>query len=637
VSLYVRYIIILVLLSTSTIGVIAQHNPNKKSLKYLRKGIGFYNKHKYIKSLKYFDKSILADTSFVKPHLYKASLFYELKQYEKSRKEYTNILKNHPNYNSNIYYSLGVLSEKQNKLKDAFSYYKLFLDKSNKKGKRVSIAKMKIRNLPFIIKAKNNPIAFDPIPMNSAINSNLSEYLPTLSGDNKEIIFTRRIHGQEDFYRSKFENGNWQKAEPIIELNTNSNEGVHTLTSDGKTLIFTLCDKRKTFGSCDLFLSRKKNNLWSEPINLGKTINSPYWDSQPSISSDGKTLFFSSNRPGGFGGKDIWVSYWKDNNKWTKPIPLDSTINTKNDEQTPFIHADNTTLYFTSNGHPGMGGTDLYYSNKENGKWTHATNLGYPINTKYDEGALFVSLDGKYGYFSVDRKTKDNKNIDIYYFELPEIIKPKPVTYVKGIVLDSKNENALNAKITLFDNNTGQEIQSLYTNEDTFFIALPSGIDYNMSVKKQGYAFYSNRFVLSDSNTVFDPLKIVIKMIPFDNKNNITSYKPIVLKNIFFESNSSKLNTDKSKIELDNLYKLLSSNPRIKIEIIGHTDNVGDDDFNLKLSKQRAESIEKYLLNHKIADDRIITIGYGETQPIVPNTNSENRRKNRRVEFKIVY
>ena len=622
---------------TFVFSINAQQDIGKKAKKLYKKAINKFNKHEYLKALDYFDRVIKKEPGFIKPHLYKASAYYELKQYENSKQEYKKVLEIDSTYNNDIYYSLGLVSDKLKRYDEALNYYKIFLSNTKKKSKLESKAKIRIKNLPFIIKAVKNPVKFEPVALDKAINSENSEYLPSLTGDNKEMIFTRRSNRQEDLYRSKYIDGKWQDATPVEALNTRLNEGVHTLSSDGKTLIFTVCARGKTLGSCDLFISKKVNNHWSRPRNLGTTINSPYWDSQPSISSDSKTIYFSSNRPGGFGGRDIWVSHLQKNNHWSKPVCLDSTINTRADEQTPFIHADNTTLYFTSSGHPGMGGTDLYFSKLVNGKWSKATNLGYPINTEYDEGALFVSLDGKSGYFSADRNSKDNRNIDIYYFEMPEKIKPKPVTYVKGIVFNKSTNLPVRANIQLRDNNTGEFIQSIETDLDSFLIALPSGIDYNFSIQKDGFAFYSDRFVLDTSNSINNPIILSIGLTKITDIKPKTKSTPIVLNNVFFDTNSSKINLSKSKTELDKLFSLLEKNKEIRIKISGHTDNTGTADYNKKLSLQRAKAVYDYLVSRGISTSRLEYAGYGETRPVTANDTPENRSKNRRVEFVIKY
>lgn len=608
----------------------------KKAKKYFKKAIKLFQKKDYNKAIKYFDKTIKFEPGFVKSYYYKAGIYYELKEYQKSELEYKKALNIDSLYNTDIYYSLAVLQEKQNKLSDALSSYKLFLKKSNKTGKLENKARVKIKNIPFLIEELKKEVTFHPIKLGEGINTINSEYLPALTGDKQSIIFTRRINHQEDLYISKFVDGKWQTATPIRELNTRSDEGAHTLSPDGKTLVFTICDRRRTYGNCDLFISYKRNGKWSSPKNLGKTVNSPYWDSQPSISADGNTLYFSSNRPGGIGGKDIWMSQKIKLNKWSKPVCLDSMINTILNEETPFIHVDNRTLYFTSNGHVGMGGKDLFLSKKEGNHWSKAVNLGYPINTPNEEGALFVSLDGNEGFFSTDRNSKNYKNLDIYYFKFPDKFKPEPVTYVKGVVLDKEDKTPINAIINLY-NDLGEKIDSINYTTDSFFVSLPLGNNYNLTVRKTGYVFYSDRFVLDKKNSLTHPTRLKIELTKISKNKVNKESEPIVLKNIIFNTNSAEINTVKSRIELETLTRLLLDNPEIKIKISGHTDNVGDEHYNMKLSLNRAKAVYDYLVARDISSERLLYNGCGETRPVSTNDTKKGRQINRRVEFIIIY
>jgi len=636
---FIKYLLFFALVIIVPSNLQAQRKSNyptdKKAKKYFKKGIKNFQSNKYNKAIKNLDKAIKLQPDFVKSYLYKASIYFELKDYPKCENQYLTVLQIDSTYSNDIYYSLGIVLEKQGKLDEALHSYKRFLSKSRIKGKLEKKAKLKVKNLPFIIKALKNPVSFNPIKLDEGINSDYSEYLPALTGDKQNMIFTRRINNQEDFYFSSFNDSKWEIATPINELNTLANEGAHTLSPDGKTLIFTICDRKRTYGSCDLFISYKKSGVWSKPQNLGLTINSSYWDSQPSISADGKSLYFSSNRPNGIGGKDIWVSHKLKSNLWSKPVCLDTIINTEFNEETPFIHTDNQTLYFTSNGHPGMGGKDLFFSKKSKQKWQKAINLGYPINTENEEGALFVTLDGISGYFSSDRQSGSSKNLDIYYFEFPKQIRPKPVTYIKGIVIDAEDKKTIKAIINLYNNDTGEKIDSIISGSDSFFISLPIGIDYNLTVNKTGYAFYSDRFVLKENNSLFNPYRLSIELVKLATVETKVESPPIVLKNIIFKTNSSEINTEKSKIELTNLYNLLLNNPKIKIRINGHTDNVGELNYNLKLSENRAKAVYDYLKSKGILQNRLKYYGFGETKPIVPNNTEDGRNENRRVEFVI--
>ncbi|HEB62057.1 MAG TPA: tetratricopeptide repeat protein [Bacteroidetes bacterium] len=634
---FFKYIILFLLIVFGTVSLNAQSYlpKNKKAKKYYKQGRKKFEAGDFDKAIKYFEKTLNKEPDFIPVYYQLASIFYKRKEFQKSEDYYKKSIKIDSSFNVQVYYSLAIVLEKQGKLQEALKYYKRFLTKSNINGDLEKKALKKIKNIPFRIFALSHPVSFEPKSIGNNINTINNEYLPVLTGDNSKLIFTRRINSQEDFYMSIKKDGKWQKAIPVKELNTPANEGAHTLTPDGKTIYFTVCDRSRSYGSCDLFMSNKENGKWTEPVNLGEIINSPFWESQPSISVDRKTLYFASNRPGGIGGKDIWVSTKDKAGRWTKPVCLDTTVNTIADEKAPYIHPDNKTLYFTSSGHTGMGGLDLFLSKKVKGKWTDAKNLGYPVNTKNDEGALFVSLDGKTAYFSTDRAESKRKNLDIYYFDLDTVLQPEKVTYVKGIVFDKKSLVKLSAKLELYDNSTGEKILDKRTDKDTFLLPLKIGIDYNFSVSKKGYLFYSGRFNLNRKNTIIEPYELKISLTKIDDMVKHGS-QPVVLPNIFFEYKSAVLDTIGSGAELNKLIKLLKNNPETSIRIIGHTDNVGSESYNLQLSQKRAKAVYDYLISKNIAENRMEYIGYGETKPISSNDTEKGRSKNRRIEFEIL-
>ena len=233
---------------------------------------------------------------------------------------------------------------------------------------------------------------------------------------------------------------------PELHINTINNEGAQTLSSGGNYMYFTACDRPGGLGSCDLYFSAFDNGKWSVPVNVGAPVNTQYWESQPSISADGKILFFSSSRPGGIGGKDIWYSVLKENNKWAVPVNMGNNINTEGDEMSPFIHFDGKTLYFASDGRPGMGGFDIYFTRMNaDSTWAVPKNLGYPINTFNDEMGLVIEAGGQYAFFSSKRDNINGK--DIFYFPLDESIRPDPVSYLKGKVYDKETGKMLKAKL----------------------------------------------------------------------------------------------------------------------------------------------------------------------------------------------
>lgn len=611
-------------------------------------------------ALKNADAAFKADTLFLEALLFKTKIYYATKNYALSEATFEKVLKIDENYDNDIYFSLAEAEKNQDKFEEAALHYERFLSKATKNQIRLNAARKGLENCRFIAHAIKNPVPFDPKPMAETINSPMfNEYLPCLSADGEIFIFTRRIRNDEDFFMAKKENGKWLPAKPIDKVNTDMNEGAQTISADGKFMVFTGCNRVKGIGSCDLYYSELGENGWSEPQNMGTPINSSAWESQPSLSADGQMVYFASSRTGGLGGQDIWYSK-KEKGKWSEPINAGAMINTANDEAGPFLHQDNQTLYFMSNGHGGMGGFDLFISRKEtSGEWSKPENLGYPINSQRDEGSLFVSLDGKKGFFASDRKHQGSKKksvfdektngmdysqiteTDIYEFELYEAARPKPVTYVKGKIYDVNTFQNLRAKVEIIDINNNQPISSTVSDwKGEFLLCLPSGKNYAFTVNRAKYAFYSNNFDLINSNTLDKPYSLDIPLIPLEEKPNATNppektKRIVILKNIFFETASAKL-LAASTTELDRLKTMLQDNPTLIIQINGHTDNEGSSSYNLTLSNNRALAVYEYLIKQGIAANRLKYKGFGETAPIATNETPEGRQENRRTEFEIL-
>jgi len=384
-------------------------------------------------------------------------------------------------------------------------------------------------------------------------------------------------------------------------------------------------------GSCDLYISFKKGNKWTTPVNMGGNVNSNKWDSQPSISPDGTTIYFASARPGGKGGSDIWKINLLPNGQWSRAINLGDTINTDKDENSPFMHFDNQTLYFCSDGHTGMGGRDLYYSRKDSsGKWGIPVNLGYPINTFADEFGLIVNAKGDTAYFSSDKEGGKGK-LDLYSFELNKANRPLPVTYLKGIVYNSETKQKIEARFELINLKSSKVVYTSYSDpiKGDFLVTLPTENDYALNVSKEGYLFYSDNFTLSGNWTNIEPFIKNVPLVPINIGGTV------VLKNIFFETAKYDLKKE-SYIELNKLIAFLKTNVNLKIEISGHTDNIGGKEYNQTLSENRANSVYSYLIDKGIDSKRLTFKGYGDTKPIDTNDTDLGRSNNRRTEFKII-
>jgi outer membrane protein OmpA-like peptidoglycan-associated protein len=472
---------------------------------------------------------------------------------------------------------------------------------------------------------------FAPQNMGSNINTRESEYFPSLTIDGKELVFTRRINNfNEDFYFSRKKDTAWDLAQPMPgNVNTPENEGAQNISLDGQWLVFTACNRRDGFGSCDLYISYNTPEGWGGAINLGGKINTDQWESQPCLSPDKRDIYFTSRRFGGYGGSDIYVSHMLPNGRWGEPENLGPEVNTSGDEASPFIHADNQTLYFTSTGLPGYGGTDLFFVKKgPNNVWSIPVNLGYPINTINDEGTLFITADGKTAYYASDR-SDSRGGLDIYHFELREDIRPYQTLWVKGKVFDKKTGKGLPSAVELTDLGSKHIMSKIQTDETgNYLITLPVGKDYAFNVNRKGYLFYSDQFLLQNKH----PDSTYEKNIPLQP---LEANASIVLKNIFFDVNKYDVKPE-SQVELDKVVELLNENPGLKIEISGYTDNIGKPADNLVLSNNRAKAVVTYLINHQISSQRLVSKGYGETNPIADNLSEEGRALNRRTELKIL-
>ncbi|MEO5998251.1 MAG: OmpA family protein [Chitinophagaceae bacterium] len=478
----------------------------------------------------------------------------------------------------------------------------------------------------------NTDYKFEPKNLGDSINTKDLEYFPTLTIDGKELIFTRRVNGtNEDFYGSTFVNGGWGKARSLIgKINTNRNEAAQNISQDGQWLIFTGGDFPDSYGNFDLYISYlTSSGEWSTPENMGPNINSASWESSPCLSPDKTDLYFASGRAGGYGGSDIYVSHHLPNGKWSVAENLGPEINTVGDESCPFIHADNHTLYFTSNGHPGYGGDDLYLAHKgPKGKWSIAENLGYPINTIEKEGTMVVSADGKNAYFASERNDTRG-GLDLYTFELRSDIRPIKTLWVKGKVFDKKTVKGLPSAVELTDLLTREVVSKVQTDETgNYLITLPTGRDYAFNVKRKGYLFFSENFPLSQKSpdSIYN---IEIPMQPLE------ANALIVLKNIFFDNNEYELKPA-SQFELSLVAELLQENPSLKIQITGHTDNAGTAASNLALSTNRARSVVSYLSSKLIDAKRLSYKGFGDTQPVADNKTEAGKTQNRRTELKVV-
>lgn len=487
----------------------------------------------------------------------------------------------------------------------------------------------------FRINALSNPVSFSPENLGSGVNTPFDEYLPTMTLDQAEMLFTRRTATQagkvpeEDFFLAGGRGGQWTKSMKLAgSLNTEYNDGAGCISPDGRYIYFTRCYAPDSKGGCDIYRSRREGELWGEPENLGANVNSSAWDAQPTIASDNRTLFFVSNREGGFGGSDIYYSYLRDDGTWSKAKNCGEVINTPGKEMSPFIHPSNQTLYFSSDYHCGMGGQDIFYSRLENGRFSPPTNMGSPINTSSDESSLVVSPRGDYAIYASDREGGCG-GLDLYRFELYKEARPLAATYLCGKIFDSRTKTPIRAEFEIRNIETGRIVSSGESDAvvGEYLVCLPVGSVYSISARAEGYLFYSDNISLVDN----DASKPYEKQIELEK---VEVGRSIVLNNIFFATNSSEVLAS-SNGELTVLVRLLKENPTLKVEIEGHTDNMGTADYNLKLSNQRAEAVKNRLVEMGIAPERLSSRGYGASKPVADNDSELSRAKNRRTEIRI--
>ena len=513
-----------------------------------------------------------------------------------------------------------------------------YIDQVKPTGLQLELALTRKRSYTFAVQqekeqqSEKNTVGFAPKNLGATVNSKMSEYLPSQTIDGTQLFFTRRVDiYNEDFYGSSRQKiSPWENAQPLKgSLNTPQSEGAMMISQDGNWLVFTGCYRPDSYGGCDLYISYKNKDGWSAANNLGNRINSDQWESQPCLSPDKRELYFASRKPGGLGGSDLYVSRFQDNGQWSDPENLGPGINSAADEQCPFIHADNQTLYFTSSYWPGYGDDDLFMVRKvAEGKWSTPKNLGYPINTIDREGTLFITADGKTAYYASERKDSYG-GLDLYSFELNPSIRPYETRWVTGKVTDKKTGTGISATLELTDLQTRQVISRVKTDSlGNYLLTLPTGRDYAFTVNQKGFLFNSDQYFLK--NGIVD--SAVVKNIELQPIERNAS---VVLKNIFFETNRYEL-TPASLVELDKLVVLLSENPTISIEISGHTDNIGKAETNLLLSENRAKAVVDYLASKKIDAKRLTYKGFGLTNPLADNATEMGRALNRRTEMKIV-
>ncbi len=668
-----KYLIILFTLTLTCNFSIAQQysTSNKKAIKLFEEGRNAPSEAidpktglpDFKTGIDLMNKALEKDPNFWEAHMFAGEFNEILGNYEAAIGHYESAIRIDPNHSptGSTYYYLAALQLAVGDYESSIQNLNIF-ERNRRASPELLNQANKIRqNCEFAIKALKNPLDFNPINIGPGINTADPEYFPTITVDGKTILFTRRIADgrvegpykeQEDFYVSQLgENNIWGKAEAMPDnVNTVNNEGAPTIAADGRTLIFVGCPDnvsgqsygagRTGKGSCDLFITKKLGSRWTNPENLPGAVNTYTWESQPSLSSDGKTMYFVRrvSRRGEPEDSDIFVTHLQEDGTWSAAERLPAHINTKFQEESVLIHPDGRTLYFASRGHVGMGGSDLYMTRMdEDGNWSIPKNLGYPINTKFDENSLMVSPDGEIAFFASNREGGFG-DLDIYYFVMPEHLRPTKTLYFEGVVYDVDTRKPLPGKFQLIDLKTGKEV--VYSEADQltgeFMVSLPLNRDYALNVTYPGYAFFSQNFNMMAQEGL-EAVHMDVPMVP------INSNKPVRLENVFFDLDKATLR-EESYVELNKLVEFLEENPDIKIELSGHTDSRGNN--NQELSERRAKAVFDYVVSKGISASRMTHKGFGSSKPVYTDeyisklaSDAEKEKAhqaNRRTEYKII-
>ncbi|MEA2041103.1 MAG: OmpA family protein [Bacteroidota bacterium] len=646
-----RTITVLIILIVSSLYANAQEYSvnSKRAIKYFEKALSDYRISDFESAESSALEALSKEPKFSEAYLLLSDIYESTGEYMKQSGVLKKAVELVPGKKKMIMLKLIETELKTGKYKEAERYIKQLDKESLPAFYRDNLDTFK-EAVNFALHAIENPVEFDPVNCGPIVNSKHDDYFPALTADGRKLYKTVSLptgkydaFGNEFFQEDLFVTTRQPDGTPIKtqavpgKINTAGNEGAFTVSPDGKQLFFTVCSHSHAgsyhgavVGSCDIFVADYMSGNTINISNPKEPLNSPAWESQPSFSSDGKTLFFASSRKGGNGKDDLWVSHKKDDGLWSKPKNLGDLINTDGSENSPFIHPDNKTLYFSSDGHPGMGGYDIFVSRKDKfGEWSKPKNIGYPVNTHKNETGLIVDVLGDSAYFaSVREDTRGGQ--DIYRFAVAPEISPERTSYITGRVYNRRNNAPIQAEIRL--NNTDNGKLRATTQSDKsgdYLLCINSGNNYAFNVSEPGFMFYSEQFLLKELSV--EKSKFV-KNIPL---SPIKSGKSVILKNIYFASDSYQL-SKASEPELEQLVKFLRLNPTVVAEISGHTDDRGGDSYNLNLSRNRAQAVYNHLLAKGVKKEALKYEGYGSSKPIVKNTSPKNRQLNRRTEFKII-
>lgn len=613
---------------------------NKKAIALYTEADNFRVRGQFRQAINLLEQALEKDKNFVEAWYRLGLVYFNMKIYPRAIGQFEKALSltNEVRIRKVIWFDLGEAYLKNGQYDQAAETLNLFLQNETANRGKIERARELLDNAQFALDNKDADAEKHQRPLSDTVNRFTLQYFPVLTADESELFYTRRTghsdsHDEDLVVSRKTASGAWGEPVSISKnINTEMNEGTCTISADGRRLIFTSCSGRDNYGSCDLFESVKTGEQWSVPRNLGPGVNSPAWESQPSLSADGRTLYFVSDRRAGIGRRDIWVSTLGEDGQWSKAVNAGRPVNSELDEMSPFIHVNGRTLFFATNGLKGFGGYDIFFSDYDGSSWSLPENIGNYINNHDDQFSLFITADGKKGYYSHEETRRDGLSYSkIYEVQIPSEKRLKfRSNYVKGVVRDRQTGKPLSARIELVDLKTNKTVSLVESDSvsGAYLIVLTEGAEYALYANRPGYLFKSLNFNYSDARDL-KPITVDIDL------DRVKEGSLVVLNNIFFDTDKYELK-EKSTGELEKIIRFMNENPKIKIEISGHTDNVGAADYNRQLSLRRATSVYNYLIRHGIDAQRVRYKGFGDDKPVASNDSEEGRARNRRIEFSIV-
>jgi outer membrane protein OmpA-like peptidoglycan-associated protein len=623
------------------------YNQSQMANFYYEKGKELYDEGEYDAAIEEFNTALEKDADHLNSLCYLGYSLFEKENYREVVNTFDHLEKvADKNYWAWYLYLRGLANEALENWEQAVKDYDLFLERYSTAADRATYhhkaqsKRFYAQHAAKVRAAQSNMP--QPVNLGKGVNSISSDVMPQINPTGDRLYFTSERKGGfddkqedendwgEDIYFIENKGGQWGSPKLLPEpINSYNNDGTSTFSADGQQMIYVKCGEEGGIGSCDLWTCTLEGDQWTKASNLGNVVNSEDWDSQPSLSSDGNTIIFVSSRKGSYDGSmDLYMTRKNKFGQWGPPQNMGATLNTPFGEKSPYLAPDGKTLYFASEGHPGFGDYDIFVSVYEEGKWSEPKNLGAPLNSPGEDTYFTISASGEDAYFASNRSGYGD--MDLFSVSIPEELRPKPSVIVKGVVSNAKTQEKLDAWVLVEDLTTGELIATAKSNSlsGEYLVVLPAGRNYSVSANKESFFFYSNSFNVP-STARYQEIKKDIALKPVEKGARV------VLNNIFFETGKATL-TQESYIELSKAVALLNTNKKMVVEVGGHTDNVGSDEANMKLSHERARSVRDFLVKSGIEAERLEAKGYGETQPVADNDTEEGRKANRRTEFVVL-